>query len=151
MFFGCFIFVLSFLAPLLMHCSRLMRNNKDLLTYLLTYLLVHLKLATDRFRCDSAWRKKCSVDGWDKVGLVFTLFVRQNKHMLHRKHWHGRQRNANRVRMSSPVVDVDRNILWSSVLLADQHAMTFAICWQFSHDSVSAVCVVQFLSTDVNR
>ena len=33
--FLCFIFVLSFLVPIFMHCWRLMSNNKDLRTYLL--------------------------------------------------------------------------------------------------------------------
>jgi len=35
----CFIYVLSFLLPCLIQCSRLMSQNKDLLTYLLTYSL----------------------------------------------------------------------------------------------------------------
>jgi len=37
--FLCFIFVLSFLVPVLMHYSRLLSNNKDLLTYLHVYSL----------------------------------------------------------------------------------------------------------------
>ena len=31
--------MLSLLVPVFMHCSRLISNNKDLLTYLLTYVV----------------------------------------------------------------------------------------------------------------
>jgi len=37
--FLCVLYLCRVLVPFLMHCSRLMNSNKDLLTYLLTYWL----------------------------------------------------------------------------------------------------------------